>query len=721
MRNSLKKWGAVSFLLASIGACEKQGEEPKVADKLNDISEAIVEPGSVSSLEARAEALGFLKYLPASTEAFFSIKNVGQVIDKVKNSQVGGLLEAGLADEGIEIDELEANEMSKVVLDLISSEVLIAFGETTGQQGRVLAEALAESNYVSTRLMMNEMAGLLGEQGSDSDELIKQRMGNYIKLLQRAEMPPLTLAFACGEESATQSKDMLLSQLEMVFEVSEGVVEPIEFERVGTKFEGGIVKGEKLVVQLEEMSEGFDYFTAQDKEAILKRVAELDLVVAIGVVDGHLALLTGSTVEACQLVDSVDQSIAWSNRLNFCDPYLSNEIYCVMHASKRLQEDLRSGLVGSKSYIDAIDQGLSGIAAYGDLRELKVLLESIIDQERALNDGISYSDFGAILFADSGLRLEMVGGPNLASLNSTDLLEFSPFSAKDDVFLYANWKADPAYGKKQKELYTTMVEAMWLFAVKTAELDVAIPEIAEFKGMLGAFNTEFKPELLGLVTAVSDEFLDGLDDEAAFVVDLGGSFPSGIPGVPEVLVENGKLPRFTYLSKVKDRSKLTESWNKIDTNSKSLMRKMELPMTMLNFISSERDGLVTYIYPFPMQSDDFMAGLSVSDELFAFGSSKLQLYELRDLAKQQPSSNAKRGLVVEFNFDCLQQFAKEWSGLARRNVGELAESEAEQEDMISDLDEADRFIESLGKLERMDLHVREEAGLPRASFHLKMR
>ncbi len=724
MKSALK-YAAPGLLAASLFvSCDDKQPGSGDVSTGNPVTDAVqaVLPTSSETIAKRAESLGFAQHLPKETECIVGFYRGKELLEQLRGSELGKWLEARGEEEGIDLDEVEESPEAQMVASLFAEEAILAFGDGTGSQGNLLVKAGGESNYLTLRDALTEVARATGEDGPEMEDLVLERMDQYLSLLSTAEMPPVTIALKGGKEASEGLLPMILSQLEGgVNDAPPGVVTKVEFQRVGANFEGYQVNGEKVAELVEaELGEEVPLSSEQKAKAIAL-ISERDLVVAAGVVGEHLVIMVGPSVDDCQLVEKSEDSVIANDSFRFVDQHTSKPVIGVMFASKELQDKLVEGYSGYQAYSDALKDGLKGIPAFGDTRELTLILDNILKQEADFRSEIKYSDFGAVALLDEGVRLEAYGGMNYVTLDSESAREFAPLSATQDLFLFANWKGDEEMVKKQSAMLDSFGELVWLFANKAAGMDIDIPELDEFKGMFGMINEQFGDEIGQVVDVIRGDLPEGFGTEGAVVVDLKGQVPSGIPMIPPVLVEKGKLPRVTYVQKVDDRSKLSDAWVKLENVTKSVLKKTESGITMPSFLTSEKDGLVSYFYPFPFQTDDFLLNLTVGDEVFFLSSSKSFVYELNGRYKAGPADSDKTGAVVEVHFDVLRAYAQEWLALVDENAEEIFPSDAQVGDFNENKQMIKDFLGTLDGLEGLDFHMREEDGLPRTSLHLKIK
>ena len=150
---------------------------------------------------------------------------------------------------------------------------------------------------------------------------------------------------------------------------------------------------------------------------------------------------------------------------------------------------------------------------------------------------------------------------------------------------------------------------------------------------------------MDLWSGLRDDLAGGLGDEGAVVIDLKGELPT-VPGLPQLVVDEGKAPRLAILAPVKDAEKLGSSWEKIDKSLNGIL-KIVSEMTGENIpmqkpMSSEKNDLKTWFFPFPFQTDDFVLNVSVDPKNFYASTSKSYVQSLSgELEKLEVDATAK--------------------------------------------------------------------------------
>jgi hypothetical protein len=298
---------------------------------------------------------------------------------------------------------------------------------------------------------------------------------------------------------------------------------------------------------------------------------------------------------------------------------------------------------------------------------------------------------------------------------------------KDDgVFLFANWVSNPDYTEKVLEYVETLGQTIYLAAQQVARMDlpdeVAI-DLEEMTNVFGMFDEQIRPHFLKLWSGLRDDMVAGLGEEGAVVVDLKGALPT-VPGLPQLLVDEGKAPRIAILAPTKDKKKLGDSWDKTEKALNGIL-KIVSEMTGENIpmqrpMSSEKNDLKTWFFPFPFQSDDFVLNVSVDENNFYASTSKSYVQDLSARLEKAEVDPAATGAYFNVNFAALNAYLNDWIKLLEeKQVDIFGEGSPDAEDLMEALPMVKMAVAGLGELKNIRGHTRKENGELRTSVHFR--
>jgi hypothetical protein len=614
---------------------------------------------------------------------------------------------------------------------LFGSEVTLALGKSTGSQLGNLFTLNARMSYFQMRGIAKLFAAMV--KSGKSDDLAKSVMNGYtqemfkdilndpkagIALVEKAQMPPIYLAFRTLEADRAAAATQVSSMLENVGMLGE-MVEPVSVEIGGNKFTGSKILGSKIAATMETgreaMTEMMDK-TAADR--IFAAVAKKDIVILSGTVGDYTLVFVGSSTEDLKLADGVGKSLASGDALTFSDGYLSKDLAAIYYGQKEAMKTLIDSVGGIREITSGLRDGLAGAEGLGEMRELDAMFQIVADREEALRKLSGTEASGCVAFFEEGLKIESYGGTDSGVLDWKAPHKLAALGESEDVVMFADFNSDAVYDEKLGAYAEAVVETAYALAMKVSEAPEVAKELSQFQEMAKLFDTKFRPDLLGLWDAYSKDFSGSLGQEFALVVDLKGGAPA-IPGMSQAVLDKAKIPRISMIKPVTDRTKIGVSWDKMNTSITSTLTKisqmsgMDIPMQKP--MSSERGGNTTWFFAMPFLTDDFVPSVTVGDKWFAASTSKDQALEL--MAKADTAGPARSGFWFSMNFKALEKYSTETLNLFEENAETITGSPL-PETSKKPLRTA---ISVLGQLDKMTVHSRREAQVLRSSIHIKTR
>ncbi|MES2922607.1 MAG: hypothetical protein V4819_13730 [Verrucomicrobiota bacterium] len=762
-------WLLIPAVAIGLGACKKK-EDVKapdapaaVATTPSNEAPAAVAEAVVPKLgaEERAAKLGFAKHLPQDTEAILSFYNGTKTANRVKGTklwkliqeQTGGLMgmpagepaaedaevpgpgqEPALPDDAAaQIPGTEAEEMGPAVL--FGSEFTMALGKSTAEQVGNLLTVNRRLGYFQMRALVRAFGTAAKSGNTDSlekslsmeygPELFKELLKDPqsgIALLEKSKLPPVYLAFRTKEAdrpAAAQQIAALVANANMLEEVIEGVAEPVTIESAGQKLEGVKILGSKIAASMaedrEEMERQLDAATV---DQLLAVVAKKDLVIVSGTVGDYVVLYLGGSVDDFKLAGDVSQSIVSSDALAFSDAYASKELAALSYGLKGSMETLVKSAGGFADITNGIRDGLAGSEGLGDTRDLEALLQIVAERETALRKLTAIESVCTVAHFEEGLKIESAGGIDAGMVDWKSPNKLARLGDPEDVFLFVNVTRNAAFDEKARAYYESLLETAYAMAMKVADVPMEGAEMAQFKEMAKLVDGKFRPDLVALWDAFGDDFGGSLGHESALVVDFKGGAPS-VPGIPQKVLDNARVPRISIIAPVTDRAKLSGSWTKMNTTLTGTLAKIsemsgqEIPMQKP--MSSERSGNTTWYFSMPFLTDDFVPSVTVGDKWFAASTSKNQALDL--IAKADTGGETRTGFWLSLSFKNLEKYSNETLNLVNENAQAMMGSPLpeEQKALIQ------KSISILGDLDKLTVHSRREGAVLRSSVHFKTR
>jgi hypothetical protein len=452
-------------------------------------------------------------------------------------------------------------------------------------------------------------------------------------------------------------------------------------------------------------------------------LGEKNVIAVTGTVNDYVVGFVGSREEDLKLAATPADSFATSDSLKFVDSFLEKNPVFVSYA----KGSVLSAITNNSGISYLTDAFRDALASSGevDTREIEALLDVVKEREREMSSAVKISALGMVGFFEEGFKLETFGGSNMPSIIATANNKLGALGDSKDVAIFANWTTDPANSIKTNEYFESLAETVYAMAknVSTWELGAENQSFAAYKQYMTLFDESFSDHVVTAWDALSTDLPAGLDHETAFVLDLNGEMPP-IPNVPQELVKSGKFPRISYVTPVKDRSKLVSAWEKINQSGEGIMgeisKMMEQEQAMPKPMSSKDNGLVTWFFAGPLFTDDFAPSVTLDDKWFVVSTSKNHAV---DLAKQATSSaSGKTGAFMRVDFDALRACAEHWVKAVDENKDAIFESNpsaaedfTENKKMIMD------GLKAFGEMDELTLHSRDEGATSRSTIHFKTR
>ncbi len=745
----------IPAMALSLCACRKN-EQPK-PPKTPTVEQTAVQaspavppvPSPALNPDERAAKLGFVKHLPLDTEVVMAFHNGSKTAERIQaselwklvQSEMGMIMEPGAdeeMEEDFEIPEVEQNaeiDLTDTIPDaepagpaaLFATEFTIALGKTGGNQTANLLTLNRRMSYFQMRLLTKTLAhastnGDLSAMASGLDtsysEIFTELLADPesgVGLIEKMNMPPLYLAFRTspsGRDAAAQQIASLTENLAMLGDM----VEPAEVEIAGQTFAGHRISGAKISAFLAEQREQMDsVLEPADIDRLLAAIAKKDLVVLSGTLGDYVVLFIGGSVDDLKFAPDISQSLVSSDALAFCDAYAAKELAAVIYGQRDALDQITRATGGIADMAAGLRDGLAGTEALGDTRDLETLLRMVGEREAALRALAGNEALGMAAFFEDGLKIESFGGTDNGMIDWNAPNKMAALGDSQDVVMFANMTTDAIYDAKARDYIEALLETAYALAVKISEVPAGAGEMADYQEMAKMFDTKFRPDLVAMWDAFSEDFGGSLGGERAWVMDLQGTVPA-IPGIPKALIDEGKFPRLSVVAPVADRAKLAASWDTMNTSLASVLAKAgevagkDIPMQKP--ISSEKNGHTTWFFSLPFLSDDFMPSVTVGDQWFAASTSKNQALDL--VSQAAASQETRSGFLFAMNFKALEKFSEQTLAVLAKDPAALGMES-------SDLEDARKAIKVLHDLDKLTIHARREAGVLRSSVHLKTR
>ncbi len=678
-----------------------------------------------------ARKLGFAAHAPADAEGYLSIIGGYDMYQRVKRTKLGRVLAQWMKDEGMDLDDLDESEEFQQFKAVVGQEIFFLFGDQSGEQGQYLTEAGKISNYFQGRMLIDQLAAVFS--GEDVDEMgpeeilssIFENPEEALKLLENAEMPPVTIGFRVSNlEMREQFAQMIGGMMMMMGGNEDAPVELIQEKKAGVDVSGIRVLGKKLVESIDkedqkEMEEAVG--GKANLQKIFKLLKKKNLNIVTGVKGEYVFIYLGGSLDGLKFAPTAKKSLAGHPemsvvRRNYGDKDIRFLVFGEDEAMKKLyknQESVGSLLVGVK-------EGLAKTKVFGKTRDVQALLGYAAKLEGKLYKMTDWSGGVSVGFLEDGFKLESHGWSNLPALNHEKALDFSVLEKMDDLLFLSNSRINKEFSGTLFEMLDSLGEAGYLMARRISKMDVD----DDFKEPFGMFDKVFSKDLAAIWDALSGDWADAVGDEGAFIVDLKGTMPK-VPEVPAAIIEKGLAPRVAYVTSIENKEKLTQSWKKIEKAVTSALKSVgeqggaKIPMQAVD--SKLVDGIQFHTTPIPFTTDDARPVIGISEKNFYFGTSQTFVSQIESKLKGGAAGEKRTGSYTKFNLAGLGDYAGSWVKLLDRNATEIFENEFVREEFKKNLPMVKKVIRAFKQFEEVTIYNRLEDGKARGSFHFKVK
>jgi len=686
-------------------------------------------------IDAMAKKLGFAAHAAENTEGYFSLIGGNDMYERLKNTEIGKFLLEAMKENGEDLDEIEGSEEFSMLKAVVGEELFMAFGDSAGIQGAHLNAISKSSNYHQMKMLVKMAAMSVG--GDDDGEGMSDVASSWITgiftdpkaglgVFEKASMPPITIGFKVSDADQREMISQTISGGIMSMIDMGMPVEPIDEKKGEVQLTGISLKGKTLADLAdpdtkEEMKETFG--SAAEVERFLEIVAKKNLQVATGVKDDYIFIYLGESLDGLKFADQPANSLLSNAGLDFLKAYTDKDIRMFLFGEEEAMQQVSRASEVFASMARGIQGGLAETDIFGDTRDIQALLEHVASSEEDLFKMIDQSRSGMVGFLEDGFKIETHGGGNLAYLDVEAPHSFSSLGAMDDLLYYSNSRTNPEFTGKLLDMLDSLGQASFLMADRISGTESTDRDLLEFSEGFQMYNQFAAGELKVIWEALSTDWSEGTGNESALVIDTKGTLPK-IPEVPKAIIKEGRIPRIAYVAPVTDRSKIANSWTKIEKSIESLLENVaeaggpEIPMQEID--DNTKEGLTYFSTAIQFSTKDARPVVGLNDERFYLSTSQNLIAEIEaKLAAGAPAE--QKGSYARLNFKALQGLGDHWLKVLKENQADIFDNEYKLDDFKENLPMIEKALKAFGELEEMTMHSREEGGESRSSIHFKMK
>jgi hypothetical protein len=722
MKNQSSWWKLLPVAVLAVSSCQKK-ETPQVQEKAASVAEDSELPKiKALSPEERANMLGFAQHLSKDVDSVIALYDGNQWAAKVKSLKAWKILLNTMSEQTGENSEEQIAQVGDMLSKYLGQEFFIAVGKGTADQVHNLVTYSQRRNYYQflslTRAFADKKDGGMKAFNSADKEMLKH-LGDEIGWIQTLQMPPLLIgAKVTDEQAMTQAKQALGQYLAMLPQFMADAVEPIEFTKAGASFSGMKLKGQSLAgfIEMARPQLAEQNLKPEDIDKLIEAAKKRNLVIAYGTLGQELLIYLGDDAESCPLVEKVGDSLCANGDVAGVDEWAGKTLGSFTYATSALA---RSGQAGAFAQMAAgIQDGLKDAKIEGS-QELVDQLNVLVQKEKDLLSLYTYSSGVSVSYFEDGLKLESTGGVDMHMVDSKQKHQLEKLKDSEGVIYFADSVLDPQFTEKAYGYVEAIAKTAYIGASKASALEgIESSGFAQFQQGFKMFDQNFRPDFLSIYQSLK-AMDQGLGTESAAIIDTKGTLPP-VPGIPQVLVDQGKFFRASTISPVKDRAKLAASWDEIDKSLRNIFSKASEisgnQIAMQKPISSEKGDFTTWFYSFPFFTNDFTPSVTVSDKWLILSTAKSQAIEL-GLAADKAAGNTK-GSYAEFRVEPLVKFTRDWLALVDQNSAKVIPDEEARQKFTEAMPTALKALDAMEDLKKITIHQRIERDQLRTSVHL---
>lgn len=590
-------------------------------------------------------------------------------------------------------------------------EAFLAFGKDSVKSLVLLRQLNDLYNETAYRGMMS--GGVLAGLGTsfDAKKLMEAALHDpavleaLILLLERFEMPPVMIGVASPEpEQVLRKISDTLRLADWLGDAPQSRIVTAQGEKITVNeiAMDQVLTTERRREWMDELMQSVKGITPEMKDRVsrsLEVLARKKWVLALGLGAQRAYVAVGRSKEQIRLASSVEESLLARPEMRPLDAHAQEGLgliacwdgvfWDVLQSDHPFQPILRGLLAGLQA-----EKAFSGMA-----RALEPQVIELAAAERAYYQ-CEHTNGAMVAWWDGGVHAEMAGG--FSAAESGDLAKVSKFSALLDepelVLGLSGQASGTGAGRAYFEAWMRMLHET---AHELIKAGVGGEKSAEIYKMV---EHAVLPPVVELYDGTKTIWQKALSGDGAFILDVGGKMPP-LPGLPPG-GESVPLPRFASVHEMKNRTLIGVSWANMEAALQKLLKNVPLPQPVeLPNVMVKRSGdLTSYSYQLPFDSRELGPCVSLNDQVFMLGTSRVQQSHLVEVLKQ-PANSPAAGMRVKLSITKLRQFLKAFAAARAQNGG------------AAELKAALKWLEPL---EEMDLRLWSREGLSQARLSWRM-
>jgi hypothetical protein len=619
------------LLVVALSACKK-----KPADEaLINTTPAPAVPGALPALplDEAAARLGFAKHLPADTEAYVGILNVGKHAAALKASTWGAEVLAFINDKIPAASAGSADPM-QVLSQLWSNDVSLALGKGSAaslKPWQALATIVDELRYRT--LLQGTLPTAAGTKDSGIAAQVAMVMSDpdliarVQRIVNELTLPPLTIAIRGDDPQAvlaTLVPGSLLKELRDKAKVSQLTTKGSTFTLI-TGTMGMFITSDMAAQWMSTLpKDGSAIATAQ---SLIDTLRAKPVHLAYGAAYGHAIITLGSESPTVEFSDDAAKSWLASPDAEFLLPFAQRNLAGVFY----MQADVIAAVRKSEPFQPVARGLLAALKQSPVFADMAKRLEPKVEKLAALEHDLQSrqpTTAAAAAYWDQGLHLELKGGTSTEGHDAKAPLQLAPLiDAADNVFAIT-YHSDPAMSAKVRAL----IEG-WSALLKEAAKGLVDSGLGGDQGpeIVKWVEADVLPPLTQLYEHTFQLYDQGTGNDHAWIVDLAGQKPALLAALGS---GGTKMLRIAGVDAVADRAAIATHWLSIQQAVNALLKAFPqtTALTMPEPSSTPQvAGLTSYTYSLMPGAEDLSPTASISNKLLFIGTSAKQHADLAKL------------------------------------------------------------------------------------------
>ncbi len=613
----------------------------------------------VAQTSSTESVYGLAAKLPKDTEAFASLYRLSDLLDGfLKSNFVKKILANEKLVREFDLDDLQSalendpqvKNYAQLAKDVLGSELMIAMpaGFTESFAAFLKNLPLAQAAFFSARV----------SAPGDSPGFPKEMLP-LVEAVADLNVPPVMFALKAGSQKDTLKALLGQAMNEIPGEVMEKL-EQGKFTAGGADFESIVVKVGKVMPPdaQDQMKRELSSAAGEEKgAALVKKILAKKVEISWGWVDDYLVAGIGADHSHLQFATAADSVLTHADVAARAAEFASKKPFGFAYTSQKMLRRMTE--------LGGIFDALVSMAESASKAGVPVNLDNVIKELKGLDaksDALWPNDADAqvgALWWDGGLHAEYFGGPKSHANDNSRPLTLTSL-ANDKTFLTVGGRSNGPFRDKvftYLEDLAVSIYSIWQKDVKPQTPDdirqgaamgemIAIPMVKELWKSLQSFRA-------------------AMGDESVMLLNLDGVMPE-IPGsnIPPDVTAKGRIPRLAWVSELKDRAKLGESWNGLKTiiGSAAALVAAQTGQNIPTEPVTKKDGNVEmYGFELPVKLGDVWPHTAVTPTHWLLSTSPSFTKELA--GKSPAAAGPACGARCQINFPALWNFADHWSKL----------------------------------------------------------